>query len=96
MNHVMDALDYWVNPFIGSIIPTPRKAKLEPVQQPSSYILTCEYCGRTTRVVDRFDCPACGASLKIPPLPAMIYTDNFGMSPEQWDMRESYRRYMNR
>jgi hypothetical protein len=55
--------------------------KIEPIQQPSSFILTCEYCGTSARVKDNFSCPACGAPFDmkfVGAMPMMVHKQNPG------------------
>lgn len=33
---------------------------VEAIGQPKSFIVTCEYCGQSYRVMDKFYCPCCG------------------------------------
>jgi hypothetical protein len=57
--------------------------KIEMVQQPGSFILTCEYCGRSTRVKDNFSCPACGAPFN------MKFVGSLPMNFIEWQWQNS-------
>lgn len=55
-----------------------KDEKIEAIQHPESFILTCEYCGTSHRVKDDFSCPACGAPFnmkKVTALPMMVFSE---------------------
>jgi len=71
-----------------------KEEKLEAIQQPESFILTCQYCGTTTRVKDDFSCPACGAPFDmkfVGALPNMVITQ---YNPSLMSKAEARRRWL--